>query len=82
MHFLKYIKNISLVFIILGHYYFCGYLLSEVHNMKNYEPNVNVVLRNENNEKKTTSAVKLDSSINEEKKNVQYFYYSQELDRF
>ena len=72
MHFLKYIKNISLVFIILGHYYFCGYLLSEVHNMKNYEPKVNVVLRNENNEKKTTSAVKLDSSINEEKKNVQY----------
>ena len=42
--------------------------------MKNYEPNVNVVLRNENNEKKTTSAVKLDSSINEEKKMILDIY--------
>ena len=62
MHFLRYIKNISLVFIILGHYYFCGYLLSEVHNMKNYEPKVSVINYDKNNEEKTTTA-KLDSSI-------------------
>ena len=45
MSYLKYIKNIGIVLIILGHYYFCGYVLSEVHNMKNYEPNINVTVQ-------------------------------------
>lgn len=45
LSYLKYIKNIGIVLIILGHYYFCGYVLSEVHNMKNYEPNINVTVQ-------------------------------------
>lgn len=34
---LKYIKYLAFVLIILGHYYFCAYVLTEVHAMKNYE---------------------------------------------
>ena len=39
----KYIKNIGIILVILGHYYFCGYVLSEVHDMKNYEPLVKII---------------------------------------
>ena len=38
----KYIKNIGLILIILGHYYFCSYVLSEVHDMKNYTPKITI----------------------------------------
>ena len=34
----KYIKNIGLILVILGHYYFCSYVLSEVQTIKDYEP--------------------------------------------
>lgn len=40
---LKHIKNFGIVLVILGHYYFCSYVLSEVHNMENYVPKVEIV---------------------------------------
>ena len=36
----RYVKNIGFILIIFGHYYFCSYVLNEVHNMKNYEPKI------------------------------------------
>ena len=39
---LKYVKNIGLILVILGHYYFCSYVLEEVHEMKNYEPKMEI----------------------------------------
>ena len=39
---LKYVKNIGLILVILGHYYFCSYVLKEVNEMKNYEPKVEI----------------------------------------
>lgn len=54
MSYLKYIKNVGLVLVILGHYYFCSYVLSEVHDMKNYEPRVNVTIQgNDKSDKKS-----------------------------
>ena len=38
MSWQKYIKNIGLILVILGHYYFCSYVLSEVQTIKDYEP--------------------------------------------
>ena len=38
MFWQKYIKNIGLILVILGHYYFCSYVLSEVQTIKDYEP--------------------------------------------
>ena len=63
MSYLKYIKNIGLVLVILGHYYFCSYVLSEVHDMKNYEPKINVSIQNddksdEKSEAKQTETLK------------------------
>lgn len=64
MSYLKYVKNLGLILIILGHYYFCSYVLSEVHNIKSYEPNFNVSVNdNKTNDEKV-------ENINNEKKNV------------
>lgn len=38
LSWLKYIKNIGFVLVILGHYYFCSYILSEVQTIRDYEP--------------------------------------------
>ena len=38
MSWQKYIKNIGFILVILGHYYFCSYVLSEVQTIKDYEP--------------------------------------------
>lgn len=43
-------KNLGFILIVLSHYYFCGYVLSEVHNVQNYEPLTNTVY-NVNEEK-------------------------------
>ena len=56
MSYLKYIKNVGLVLVILGHYYFCSYVLSEVHDMKNYEPRVNVTIQGDDKRKKKSEA--------------------------
>ena len=56
MSYLKYIKNVGLVLVILGHYYFCSYVLSEVHDMKNYEPRVNVTIQGEDKSDKKSEA--------------------------
>ena len=56
MSYLKYIKNVGLVLVILGHYYFCSYVLSEVHDMKNYEPRVNVTIQGDDKSDKKSEA--------------------------
>ena len=56
MSYLKYIKNVGLVLVILGHYYFCSYVLSEVHDMKNYEPRVNVIIQGDDKSDKKSEA--------------------------
>lgn len=61
MSYLKYVKNIGLILVILGHYYFCSYVLSEVHDMKNYEPSVNVTIQNEDKSNKESKAKQTES---------------------
>lgn len=39
-----------MIFVILGHYYFCGYILSEVQEIKNYDPLVVNVSNDKSNE--------------------------------
>lgn len=56
MSYLKYIKNVGLVLVILGHYYFCSYVLSEVHDMKNYEPRVTVTIQGDDKSDKKSEA--------------------------
>lgn len=56
MSYLKYIKNVGLVLVILGHYCFCSYVLSEVHDMKNYEPRVNVTIQGDDKSDKKSEA--------------------------
>lgn len=56
MSYLKYIKNVGLVLVIIGHYYFCSYVLSEVHDMKNYEPRVNVTIQGDDKSDKKSEA--------------------------
>lgn len=58
---LKYVKNISLILVVLGHYYFCSYVLEEVHELKNYEPKM-AISYNTND--------KNDENIKEEKQTV------------
>ena len=36
----KYVRVIGLVLIILGHYYFCSYVLSLVHDIKNCDSKI------------------------------------------
>ncbi len=47
MSYLKYVKNIGLILVILGHYYFCSYVLAEVHDMKNYESVTKIIYQTE-----------------------------------
>ena len=56
MSYLKYIKNVGLVLVILGHYYFCSYVLSEVHDMKNYEIETKVIVQNDDKSDKKKEA--------------------------
>ena len=56
MSYLKYIKNVGLVLVILGHYYFCSYVLSEVHDMNNNEPRVNVTIQGDDKSNKKSEA--------------------------
>ena len=53
----KYIKNIGLVLVILGHYYFCGYVLNEVSALKNIDPLVIKVYEDKSNEKNNQKEV-------------------------
>ena len=64
---LKYVKNIGLILVILGHYYFCSYVLKEVNEMKNYEPKVeiNYKANDKNNKEKKQivgNTLKVDTS--------------------
>lgn len=63
MSYLSVIKNLGLILIILGHYYFCSYVLSEVHNMKNYEPALYKQIENEDNKKITTDVTKVNKAV-------------------
>ncbi len=58
---LKYVKNVGLILVILGHYYFCSYVLEEVHEMKNYEPKIEIGYNTNNTD---------DKNIKEEKQTV------------
>ena len=58
---LKYVKNVGLILVILGHYYFCSYVLEEVHEMKNYEPKIEISYKTNNTD---------DKNIKEEKQTV------------
>ena len=59
---LKYVKNVGLILVILGHYYFCSYVLEEVHEMKNYEPKIEISYKTNNTD---------DKNIKEEKQTVE-----------
>ena len=59
---LKYVKNVGLILVILGHYYFCSYVLEEVHEMKNYEPKIEIGYNTNNTD---------DKNIKEEKQTVE-----------
>lgn len=64
---LKYVKNIGLILVILGHYYFCSYVLKEVNEMRNYEPKVeiNYKTNDKNNKEKKQivgNTLKVDTS--------------------
>ena len=64
---LKYVKNIGLILVILGHYYFCSYVLKEVNEMKNYEPKgeINYKANDKNNKEKKQivgNTLKVDTS--------------------
>ena len=59
---LKYVKNVGLILVILGHYYFCSYVLEEVHEMKNYEPKLEISYKTNNTD---------DKNIKEEKQTVE-----------
>lgn len=52
LFFRKCIKNIGFILVILGHYYFCGYVLSEVHEIKDNDPVV-VKVYEDKSDKKT-----------------------------
>ncbi len=49
MFWRSFIKNLGLILVILGHYYFCGYVLAEVHGT---ESNDFPVVLDKSNEKK------------------------------
>ena len=49
MFWRNFIKNLGLILVILGHYYFCGYVLAEVHGT---ESNDFPVVLDKSNEKK------------------------------
>lgn len=53
----KYIKNIGLVLVILGHYYFCSYVLNEVSVLKDIDPLVIKVYEDKSNEKNNQEKV-------------------------
>ena len=59
---LKYVKNVGLILVILGHYYFCSYVLEEVNEMKNYEPKIEISYKTNNTD---------DKNIKEEKQTVE-----------
>ena len=59
---LKYVKNVGLILVILGHYYFCSYVLEEVNEMKNYEPKIEISYNTNNTD---------DKNIKEEKQTVE-----------
>ena len=53
----KYIKNIGLVLVILGHYYFCSYVLNEVSVLKDIDPLVIKVYEDKSDEKNNQEKV-------------------------
>lgn len=69
MSWQKYIKNIGLILVILGHYYFCSYVLSEVQTIKDYEPTFKY--EDKSDEKVVNEEIKNEGAIKTEKvKNV------------
>ena len=74
MSYLKYIKNVGLVLVILGHYYFCSYVLSEVHDMKNYEPRVNVTIQGDDKSDKKSEAKTIQITTGSNNTNTAYCY--------